>query len=121
MSRARRVGLVLLGLLSLVDVATVFVTDGEFPPREVAVLGTVLGLVSLALLVLAWRGSRIALGALLVLRLVSAASALPAFGVAGVPGPVLLLAGTIVALTVVGCLLVIPGLRRNRSVPARPA
>lgn len=108
----RRAGLVLLGLLSLADVVSAFLTDGEFPPVWVAVLGGFLGLASLVLLVFAWRGSRASLRALVVLRLVSAASALPAFGVTGVPGPVVALAAAIVVLTAVGCLLAV----RQRSV-----
>jgi hypothetical protein len=110
----RRAGLVLLGLLSVADVVSAFLTDGEFPPVWVAVLGGILGLASLVLLVYAWRGHRAALGALIVLRLVSAASALPAFGVTGVPGPVVALAGAIVVLTAVGCLL---ALRRSPVSP----
>ena len=34
----RRAGLLLLGLVSLGDVATIFVTDGGTPPYAVAVL-----------------------------------------------------------------------------------
>jgi hypothetical protein len=110
----RRAGLVLLGLLSVADVVSAFLTDGEFPPVWVAVLGGVLGLASLAVLVPAWRGNRTALGVLIALRVVSAASALPAFGVTGVPGPVVALAGAIVVLTAVGCLL---SLRRTPISP----
>jgi hypothetical protein len=101
----RRAGLVLLGLLSVADIVTAFLTDGEFPPLWIAVLGGILGLASLAVLVPAWRGNRIALGVLIALRVISAATALPAFGVTGVPGPVMALAGAIVVLTAVGCLL----------------
>ena len=110
----RHAGLVLLGLLSVADVVSAFLTDGEFPPMWVAVLGGVLGLASLAVLVPAWRGSRTALGVLIALRVVSAASALPAFGVTGVPGPVVALAAAIVVLTAVGCLLAV---RRSSVSP----
>lgn len=117
MNGARVIGLVLLGLLSLVDAATLLLSDGQFPPLPVAILATVLGLVSLALLVWVWRGNRVALGALVVIRLVSALSAVPAFTVDGVPGPVRVLAAAIVTLTIIGCVLVLPGLRRRRPAP----
>lgn len=112
MSGAVRAGFVLLGLLSLVDVAGVFLTDGTSPPMSIAILGTVLGLVSLVLLWFAWRGNRGATIALVVVRLVSAATAVPAFVMPDVPGPVVGLAAGIVVLTLVGCALVVPALRR---------
>lgn len=117
MSRGLRAGLVLLGVLALADVATVLTTDGEFPPMEIAVLGTALGVASLALLVPAWRGRRAALACLVVLRVVAAVSAVPGVLLDGVPSAVRLLAGTAVVLTVVGCALVLPGLRRQPVQP----
>jgi uncharacterized membrane protein YhhN len=108
-----RVGLVLLGLLSLVDVVGIFTTDGVSPPMSIAVLGTVLGLLSLVLLWWAWRGERWPTIALVVVRLVSAATAVPAFFVPDVPGGVVVFAGALVVLTLVGCGLVLPALRRT--------
>lgn len=112
MSRGYRAGLVLLGVLSLLDVPSVLLTDGEFPPMAVAVLGTVLGVASVALLVPAWRGHRTALGGLVVLRMVSVFSAVPGVLVDGVPSAIRVLAGAIVVLGVAGCALVLPGPRR---------
>ncbi|TCK22612.1 hypothetical protein [Pseudonocardia endophytica] len=112
MSAAVRTGLVLLGLLSLVDVVGVFTTDGTNPPMSIAVLGTVLGLISLVLIWWAWRGERWPTVALVVVRLVSAATAVPAFFVGDVPGGVVVFAGALVLLTLVGCGLVLPALRR---------
>lgn len=103
----RRAGFVLLGVLSLLDIVSVFLTDGQFPPLWVALLGAALGVASLVLLVPAWRGSRLSLVALIVLRLVSAASAVPAFTNDGVPGPIQVLAGAIIVLTLVGCAAVV--------------
>ncbi|MBN9109251.1 MAG: hypothetical protein J0I34_10740 [Pseudonocardia sp.] len=110
--RVSRAGLVVLGLLSVVDVAGLATTDGEHPPWSVAILGAVLGVASLALLVPAWRGGRGATVALVVLRVVSAATAVPAFVLPDVPAPALVLAAVVVVATVVGSLLVMPQLRR---------
>lgn len=110
-------GLVLLGLLSLVDAAGLLLTDGETPPIAVAAIGTVLGVVSLVLVVLAWRGSRRAAIGLVALRVLSAATAVPAFTVGGVPAPVQALAAALIVLTLLGCVLVRPALRRRTGVP----
>lgn len=118
MNRSVATGLALLGLLSLADAAALLLTDGEHPPVEVAAIGTALGAVSLVLLVFAWRGSRAALGVLMGLRLLSAASALPAFAVGGVPAPVQALAAIGIAVTLLGCALVAPALRRKGAEPA---
>lgn len=112
MNAAVRVGLVLLGLVSLVDALGLLLTDGEHPPFEVALLGTVLGVASLVLIALAWRRPRPALlVGLILLRVASAATAVPAFLIADVPAFALVLAGAAVALTVVGCGLLAPAFR----------
>ena len=118
MNRSVATGLALLGLLSLADAAALLMTDGEHPPVEVAAIATAAGVVSLVLLVFAWRGSRVALGVLMGLRLLSAASAAPAFVVGGVPAPVQALAAVGIALTLLGCALVTPALRRRNTEPA---
>lgn len=113
MSAAVRTGLVLLGVLSLVDVAGILLTDGRTPPIGVAVTGTVLGLLSLVLLWFAWRGERGPLVGLIVVRLVSAATAVPAFVVPDVPVGLVVYAAAFVVLTLVGCGLLVPALRRT--------
>jgi hypothetical protein len=114
---AVRVGLVLLGLVSLADALGLLLSDGEHPPVEVAAIGTALGVLSLVLVVAAWRRPRPGLLVGLILaRVASAASAVPAFLVPDVPGIVLVLAGAAIGLTVVGCLLLVPAFRR---APAR--
>lgn len=117
MNRTRSVltGLVLLGLLSLVDAVGILLTDGETPPMEVAVIGSVLGVISLVLVVLAWRENRAALVTLVVLRVVSALTAVPAFVVGGVPTGVQVFAAVAIVLTLLGCALVAPALRRRSS------
>jgi hypothetical protein len=78
---------------------------------SIALIGSVLGLVSLVLVVLAWRGSRRAVVPLIALRLLSGLSAVPAFFVGDVPAAAVVAAGLTVALAVVGTALVL--------VPAR--
>ncbi len=53
-TRSTTAGLILFGLLSLPDVASLLLTDGEQPPLVIGVISTVLGLASLGLVVLAW-------------------------------------------------------------------
>jgi len=113
---AVRTGLVLLGLVSLLDALGLLLTDGEHPPIEVAAIGTALGVLSLGLVAAAWRRPRPALlWGLVVLRVAAAATAVPAFALPDVPGIARVGAGAVVALTVVGCLLLAPALRRDRA------
>lgn len=110
---AVRVGLTLLGLLSLADALGLLLTDGKPPPVEMAAVGTALGLLSLVLVVAAWRRPRPGLlVGLVLLRVASAATAVPAFVVADVPAIAVVWAGAVVGLTTVGCLLLVPALRR---------
>lgn len=117
MSRSFRAGLVVLGVLSLLDVAGPLMTDGDNPPMSVALVGAVLGVASLALVVLIWRGARRAVLPLIVLRLLSALSAAPAFFVGDVPGAIRGLAAAIVLLTLVGIAQVV-GARDRQPVTA---
>jgi hypothetical protein len=114
--RSLLVGLVLFGLLSVVDVVMTFVpvSPGEAgPPFAVVVLGFVLGIVSLGLLaVVVRRGSTAALRWLTGCRVLSALIGLPAFFVGGVPSWVAVLVAIFLVLTLLGCVLVAPGLRR---------
>ncbi len=107
MSRSTRAGLLVLGFLSVVDLFVPLLTDGDHPPMAVAVAAALLGAVSLALVVAAWRGARRAVPWLLVLRALSALSAAPAAVTPGVPGPVLVLAATGVLATIAGAALVL--------------
>ena len=119
MSRTYRIGLALLGLLSFVDLIGPLLTDGEHPPMAVAVAGSVLGLASLVLVVAAWRGASRVVIPLVVLRLLSALTAVPAFFVDGVPPVALAAAATIVALTVIGVVLVLSAARKPTLAAAR--
>lgn len=115
-TRAQQTGLGLLGLLSAVDIAMLALTDGEHPPYAVAALGAGLGLVSLYLVVRAFRSPDHPVRLLIALRIVSAVTALPAFFVDDVPGAAKAAASAFVALTAVGVLLV--GGTQPRTVTA---
>jgi hypothetical protein len=107
MSRTFRAGLVVFGLLSVGDLAGPLLTDGEHPPMSIALIGSALGLASLVLVVLAWRGTRRAVVPLIVLRILSGVSAVPAFFVGDVPAGAMVAAGLTIALTAAGTLLVL--------------
>jgi len=107
MTRSHKTGLALLGLLSLLDLVGPLVTDGETPPMEVALVGAALGLASLVLIAYVVRGATRAVTPLVVLRLLSAAAAVPAFFVDDVPEGVAALAGALVVLTLIGVVLLL--------------
>lgn len=113
---ARTVGLLLLGLLSIGDVALIAVTDGESPPYAVAAVAAVLGLLSLWLVVRALRDPASPVRLLIVLRVLSAVLALPAFMSDDVPAGAVAGAAVGVALTATGVLLVAAGGRRPAGV-----
>jgi hypothetical protein len=119
MTRLYRAGLIVLGLLSLVDLAGPLFTDGQHPPMAIALIGAGLGLISIVLVILAWRGRLAAAIALVVLRLLSALAAVPAFLVPDVPTGSMIAAGFGIGFTVVGAVLVFAGLRRPAVVGAR--
>ena len=119
MSTAYRVGLVLLGLISLGDLAAPLYTDGQSPPMFIALIGSALGLLSLVLVVLAWRGRVAAAIGLVVLRLLSALTAVPAFLEPGVPVVPMILAGVAITVTLAAVVLVFAGLRRPALAGAR--
>jgi hypothetical protein len=116
MSTTYRAGLVLLGILSVGDLAAPLLTDGQTPPLFIALIGAGLGLLTLVLIVFAWRGRSAAAVGAVVLRVLSALTAVPAFLLDGVPTVPKVLAGIAITLTVVGSVLVLAGLRR--PVPA---
>lgn len=104
-----RIGLVIFGLLSLGDIATLALTDGETPPYAVAAVAALLGLVSLVLAAQAFRDPSKPVRLLIGLRVLSAVTALPAFFVSDVPAGAQAAAAGIVVLTTVGVLLTARG------------
>ena len=119
MTRVSRAGLIVLGLLSLVDLAGPLFTDGQHPPMAIALIGAGLGLISIILVILAWPGRVAAAITLVLVRLLSALTAVPAFLVPGVPTGPMIAAGLGIGLTVVGAALVLAGLRRPALASAR--
>jgi hypothetical protein len=99
--------LVVLGLLSVVDLLGPLLTDGEHPPMEIAIGGSVVGLISLVFVGFAWQGKRWALAPLITLRVASALLAVPAFFAADVPAPAVAAAGIGVAATIFGVVAVL--------------
>lgn len=77
-SRSVRIGLGVFAVISLLDLLLPLYTDGENPPMSVALISSAIGLASFVLVVSAWRGARRAVLPLL-LRILSAITALPAF------------------------------------------
>ncbi len=116
MSHVYRAGLVVLGVLSIGDLAAPLLTDGQTPPMSIALIGAGLGLLSLILIGLAWRGRVAAAVGAVVVRLLSALTAVPAFLVDGVPTLPKVLAGVAIVLAVTGSVLVLTGLRRPAPV-----
>jgi hypothetical protein len=108
-TRSRSIGLALFGLLSLADIATLALTDGEHPPYAVALVSAVLGLVTLVLVIRAHQDAARGLRLLIGLRVLSAVSAVPAFFVSDVPAGAQVGAGAIVVLTAAGVLLTARG------------
>ena len=111
-SAGYRAGLVVLGILSVGDLASPLLTDGQTPPMSIALIGSGLGLLSLVLIILAWRGRAAAAVGVVILRVLSALTAVPAFLFDGVPTVAKVLAGTLITLTVVGGVLVLVGVRK---------
>lgn len=118
MSHVYRAGLGVLGVLSAADLAAPLLTDGQTPPLSIALIGAGLGVVSLVLIVIAWRGRVAAAVGAVVVRLLSALTAVPAFLVDGVPTLPKVLAGVAIVLAVTGSALVLSGLRRPTPVAA---
>jgi hypothetical protein len=114
-----RVGLVFAALLAVGDVVSAFfpTPDGVVgPPLMIVVLGGLLGIATLAAVVVAWRsGRRGALWTVAGTRVLSALAALPAFFV-DVPALVKLLVAVFVVLTIVSVALVLAPARRAASV-----
>ncbi|MFI5623074.1 hypothetical protein ACIA03_06380 [Nocardioides sp. NPDC051685] len=117
-STRQKVGLVLAGLMSAGNISSVLfpTPDGEAgPPIGVLVAGSVLGIVGLAAVFVAWRGNRvaarIAAGALIIATL----TGLPAFFVEGIPAGVRILVGVSVLWTVAAVYLMFAASPRSTA------
>jgi hypothetical protein len=114
-----KIGLVLAGLLGIGDVLSILspTPDGdEGPPLAVLVLSCVLGVVTLAAMVPAWRtGSRTALRVVAGTRILSALTSIPAFFV-DIPAGLRAVAAVAFAATVVCVVLVLAPANRRALV-----
>lgn len=111
-----RIGLVLSAWLAAGDVALPVLSDGDFPPMVVVFVVAGLGVVTLAALVPAWRGSTVAQWIVVAARLLSALVALPALFVGGVPAIAVTTAAAWVVLTVAVVATLVPGLLARQQV-----
>ncbi len=109
-------GLVIASLLGLSDVATPILSDGEHPPIVVGIPVAVLGVLTLAGIVFAWRGRRGGVTTIIVTRLLSAVTAVPAFFAEDVPGAAQAAAAAGIVVTLLAVALVAPRLRRQPTV-----
>jgi hypothetical protein len=116
-SKAFTTGLVIAGLLALGDISMPLTSDGEHPPVVIGLICAALGLITAAALPAAWRRqSRGAVTAIIVTRLLSATTAVPAFVADGVPTPAKIAAAVGIAITLGAVALIAPRLRQ--PVPA---
>jgi hypothetical protein len=107
----------IFAVLGLIDIALVGAIGSADPPPLAVSLGVAaLGLITLGALRPAYRGSRGALGTIVVVRVISALLAVPAFFL-GAPAWVMVVEGFVIVATVVALIL----LRRNAggAVPRR--
>jgi hypothetical protein len=120
MNRTRIVttGLVLSALLGLTDVVSAPLTDGEHPPWVIAIAGGIIGLITLIGVYFGWRGSRVGMATVIVTRLLSALTAVPALFVDDVPSGLRAVAAIGILVTLVAVAMVATGLRRRQVAEA---
>ena len=116
-TRSVTVGYVILGILALADATTFAQGSGDdAPPFIIALVSTILGLVTLVALYLVWSKRRAAapdrrmVMTVVVSRAASAVFSIPAFFV-DIPGFVKVIVAVFIVLTVVGIQLVRPELQ----------
>jgi peptidoglycan/LPS O-acetylase OafA/YrhL len=119
----QRAGFVVGAAVALVNIPGAFIPidpDAPGPPIGVLVAGVVFGVLTAGLLLLGWRsGKRWPVRAAVVLLLLNALTALPAFFVEGVPAWVRMFAGLFVLATVAAVVLLFSP--AERTADARPA
>lgn len=119
-SKRQKIGLVLAGIYSAANIPSALfpaAPDGEEgPPIGILIIGSVLGLVGLVAVIVAWRtGNRAALRAAAGAIIVVTLTALPAFFV-DVPAGIKLLVGVSVLLTIAAVVLMFSPGRRPTPV-----
>lgn len=114
-----KVGLAIAGLISLTNVPSVFESqpDGEVgPPMTVLVLDTLLGVIGLVAVVVAWRtANRTALRVTAACLVIAAVTALPALFV-DVPAFIKIAVAVSTVITMVALVLMFSGDRQRQPV-----
>lgn len=113
-SSAAKAGLAicaLLGVLDIVSLAGIGADDG--PPVPIVILGVLLGLITLWGVSIAWRGQRKGATIVVVARVISALTALPAFFVDDAPDWAAPVVAVGLLLTVIGVGLIAVALKRG--------
>jgi hypothetical protein len=111
MNKKVKIGLVLALILGVLDIAGLALPtpegDAAGPPVGVLVFSAVMGLATIILAVVALKmRNRNAIRGVVITRFFSALSAVPAFFVSEVPGPIVVLVAAFIVLTVVTIALV---------------
>jgi len=112
------IGLILsaiLGVLDVVSVAGLGADDG--PPAFIIVIGLVLGVVTLVGVAMAWRGNARGVPIIVVSRVLSALSAIPAFFVEEAPDWAPPVVGVGIVITIAAIALIYSG-RRTTELPS---
>jgi len=113
--RVLRRGLILAIILAALDVVTgiLAVFGSFFAPPEVGILIIALGVLTLVVVPYAWNGRRTPALIAIVVRLLSAATGLPAFFVPDVPAAGVVAAAAGILISVLCAYLIASGLRRG--------
>jgi len=115
MTRTRNltVGLVIAGLLGILDLPSFLMSSdsGDGPPLPVAIVSTVLGLITLVALYFGWRGDRRALWTVAGSRILSALLGVPAF-FADIPGGIKIAVAVFLVVTLFAVGLIVSELRK---------
>jgi hypothetical protein len=118
-STRQKVGLVLAAVMSIINIPSVFfpAPDGdEGPPLAVLAVNSVLGIIGLVAVVIAWRsGSRAAIRVAAGTLILNAITALPAFFV-DVPAGLKVAVGATVLVTLLAVVLMFSPARRSAPV-----
>ena len=120
LSTRNKIGLVVAGLISLSNIPSVLeggAPDGDVgPPMVVLVADTILGVIGVVAVVIAWRtGSRTALRVTAACLVVSLVTSLPALFV-DVPSVIKILVAVFTVITLVALVLMFSGDRRPQPV-----
>jgi hypothetical protein len=120
-TRANKTGLVLAGLLGLVDVISLFSINTPFPegmttpPDWLVILVAILGLVTLAAIVPAWRGNHSAVLVVVATLILSAIGKVPGYFVP-VPSYILITTTVLVVVTILAVWLMLRRPRPKREM-----